>query len=93
MLTRHPRTGEHAQQLMTITRIHCIAQGVEITAESVQSTQHRFAIGEKDVVPHHRVAAGNSREIAETTGCVAENIQVLIALGQRVHQTKCQQMR
>ena len=93
MFTRHPCPGEHAQQLMAVSRIHRVAQGVEVTAEGVQGAQHRFAIGEEDVVPHHRIAAGNPREIAEAAGGVAENLEVLVALGQRIHQAKCQQMR
>ncbi len=78
---------------MAISGINGVAQGVEVAAEGVQGAQHRFAIGEEDVVPHHRVAAGNPREVAETTGGVTENIEVLITLGQRVHQAKCEQMR
>ena len=43
-------------------------------------------------MPHHRVAARDSCEIAKATRSVAKNIQILVALGQRIHQTKCQQV-
>ncbi len=73
---------------MAIPGVDRIAQSVEIATEGVQGAQHRLAIGQEDVVPHHRVAAGNPREIAETTGGVTENLKVLVALGQRIHQAK-----
>ncbi|MCY1298486.1 hypothetical protein D9M70_479760 [compost metagenome] len=44
-------------------------------------------------MPHHRVAAGDPREVAEAAGGVTENLQVLAALGQRVDQAECQQVR
>src|SRR5476649_1037854 len=82
MLPGNPGPGEYAEQLMPVPRIHRVAQGVEVTAEGIQGAQHRLAIGEKDVVPHGRIASGNPCEIAKTTGCVPEYLQVFVALGQ-----------
>src|SRR5471032_421261 len=78
---------------MAIPGIDRVAQGVEVATESVQGAQHRLAIGKEDVMPHHRITAGDTREIAETTRGVAENIEIFVTFSQRVHQTKSQQMR
>ena len=44
-------------------------------------------------MPHYRVASGDSCEIAKTSRSVTKDIQILIALGKRVHQPERQQMR
>ena len=45
--------------------------------------QHRLAVGEKDVVPHHRIAASNASEVAKTTGSITEYLEVLVPLRQQ----------
>ncbi|MCY1291780.1 hypothetical protein D9M70_409800 [compost metagenome] len=69
------------------------AQGVEVVAKSVQGAQHRLPVGEENVVPHHRIATGDPGEIAKAASSVAEDLQVLAALGQRVDQAEGQQVR
>src|SRR5690606_5931752 len=93
MFAGNASAGKYAQQLMPIPGVDRVAQGVEVIAKRVQCAQHRLAVGEEDVVPHHRIAAGDPREIAETTSGITKNLQVLAALGQRVDQGKGQQMR
>ena len=78
---------------MPIPGVDRIAQGVEVVAKRIQCAQHGLTVGEEDIVPHHRVTASDPREIAETTSGIAENLQVLAALGQRVNQGKGQQVR
>ena len=93
MFAGHAGAGEHAQQLMPIPSVDRIAQGVEVVAKRIQCAQHGLAVGEEDIVPHHRITAGDPREVAETASGIAENFQVLAALGQRVDQGKGQQVR
>ncbi|MNF75375.1 hypothetical protein D3C84_574390 [compost metagenome] len=93
MLAGEAGAGEHAQQLMPIPCVDRAAQGVEVGAKCVQDAQHRLAVGEEDVVPHHRITTGDPREVAEAASGVTENLQVLAALGQRVDQAECQQVR
>ncbi|CRQ29534.1 hypothetical protein PAERUG_E16_London_17_VIM_2_04_14_00224 [Pseudomonas aeruginosa] len=93
MLTGYPGARENAQQLVPVPSVDGLAQRVEVVTKNIQCTQHGLAIGEKDVVPHHRVAAGDPREIAETAGGIAEYLQILAALGQRIDQREGQQVR
>ena len=93
MLTGYPGARENAQQLVPVPSVDGLAQRVEVVTKNIQCTQHRLAIGEKDVVPHHRVAAGDPCEITETAGGIAEDLQVLAALGQGVDQGEGQQVR
>ena len=90
MLAGNPGAREDAQQLMPIPCIDRVAQGVEITAKCIQCAQHCLAVREKNVMPHYRVAAGDSCEITEATRCVTEDIQILVALGKRIHQPEGQ---
>ncbi|MCY1226553.1 hypothetical protein D9M72_387880 [compost metagenome] len=93
MLAGEAGAGEHAQQFMPVPCVDRAAQGVEVGAKCVQYAQHRLAVGEEDVVPHDRVATGDPREIAEATGGITEDFQILAALGQRVDQAERQQVR
>ncbi len=93
MFAGNAGAGEDAQQLMPIPGVDRVAQSVEVVAKYVQCTQHGLAIGEEDIVPHHRITAGDPREITETASGIAENLQVLAALGQRIDQGEGQQMR
>lgn len=87
MLTGYPGARENAQQLVPVPSVDGLAQRVEVVTKtsSVRSTASRLA---KDVVPHHRVAAGDPREITETAGGIAEDLQVLAALGQESTRVK-----
>ncbi|MNH46293.1 hypothetical protein D3C79_1090120 [compost metagenome] len=67
---------------MPVPCIDRVAQGVEVAAKSIQGAQDSLAVGEEDVMPHGRIAASDSGEIAETTGSVPEDLKVFIALGQ-----------
>jgi hypothetical protein len=93
MLAGNPGASENAQQLVPIPCIDRVAQGVEVAAKCIECAQDSFAVGEEDVVPHDRVASGDSCEIAETARSVPEDLKVFIALGQRIDQTECQQVR
>ena len=93
MLTCYPSAGKHAQHVMSVAGVDRRAQGVKIATKGIEYPQYRIAVGEKNVMPHHRIAAGNPGEIAKTTGGVAEYLQVLAAFGQRINQTEGQQMR
>ncbi|MNQ68424.1 hypothetical protein D3C85_829770 [compost metagenome] len=93
MLTGDAGAGEHAQQSMPVSMIDRLAQTIEVAAEAVENAQHRLAVGEEDVVPHHRIAAGDAGEIAKATGSVAEDLEVLALVGQRVDQAEGQQVR
>ncbi len=93
MLAGNPCAGEYTQQLVPVPSIDRVAQGVEVAAKCVQGAQDRLAVGEEDVVPHGRIATGDSREIAETTRSVPEDLEVFIALGQRIDQAEGQQVR
>ncbi len=64
--------SEHAEQLVPVSFIDRGAQRIEVATKIVQGVQHRFAIGEEDVVPHHRVAAGDAGEIPETAGRITK---------------------
>ncbi|MNH05340.1 hypothetical protein D3C79_646600 [compost metagenome] len=93
MLAGNPSAGEYTQQLVPVPCIDRVAQGVEVAAKCIQRAQDGFAVGEEDVVPHDRIATGDSREIAEATRSVPEDLQVFIALGQGIDQTERQQVR
>ncbi|MNV12493.1 hypothetical protein D3C71_1030990 [compost metagenome] len=82
MLAGNPGASENAQQLVPIPCIDRVAQGVEIAAKCIECAQDSFAVGEEDVVPHDRVASGDSCEIAETARSVTEDLKIFIALGQ-----------
>ena len=85
--------SENAQQLVPVSFIDRGAQRVEVGTKIVQGMQHCLAVGEKDVVPHHRIATGDTGEIAKTTCRVAEYLEILMALGERINQSEGQQMR
>jgi len=93
MLAGHPCAGEYPQQLVPVPSIDRVAQGVEVAAKSVQGAQDGLAVGEEDVMPHGRIAASDTGEITKPSGSVPEDLEVFIALGQRVDQTKGQQVR
>ena len=93
VFTGHAGAGKHAEQMMPILCVDRVAQRIEVVTEVIEDVQNRLTIGEEDVMPHQRVAAGNPREIAETTSGITENLQILAALGQRIDQTKSQQVR
>lgn len=93
MLTGNAGAGEYAQQLMPVPCVDRGAQGVEIAAKDIESAQYRLAVGEEDIAPHHRIAAGDPCEIAKAAGGIAKDFQVFVALGQRVHEAEGQQMR
>ncbi|MNC76733.1 hypothetical protein D3C75_1285190 [compost metagenome] len=82
MLAGNACAGEYTQQLVPVPFSDRVAQGVEIAAICIKRAQDSVAVGEKDVVPHGRVAAGDSREIAEASRSVPEDLEVFIALGQ-----------
>ncbi|MNM67287.1 hypothetical protein D3C81_788120 [compost metagenome] len=44
-------------------------------------------------MPHHRIAAGDPREIAEAASGIAEDFQIFAAFGQRIDQRESQQVR
>ena len=93
MFPGSPGAREHAQQPVPVSFIDRGAQGVEVGTKIIQGMQHRLAIGEEDVVPHHRVATGNTGEITKSTRRVTEDLEILMALGERINQTEGQQVR
>ncbi len=93
VLPRGACTGKYIHQLRAITGIHCVAQGVEIGAKAVQSAQYSITIGHENVVPHGRIAACDAREVTKPACGIPEYVQVFVALGQRIDQAECQQMR
>jgi len=78
----HAGAGKYAQQLMPVPSVNRVAQGVEVVAKYVQRAQYCLAIGEKDVMPHDWITAGDAREITKAAGSVTKYLQVLTALGQ-----------
>ncbi|MCY1420427.1 hypothetical protein D9M71_360480 [compost metagenome] len=82
MLAGNPCAGEYTQQLVPIPFSDRVAQGVEIAAICIKRAQDSVAVGEEDVMPHGRIAAGDSCEIAESTRSVPEDLEVFIAFGQ-----------
>lgn len=93
MLAGNACAGEYPQQLMPVPSIDRVAQGVEVAAKCIKGAQDCLAVGEEDVVPHDRIATGDSREIAETSRSVPEDFEVFVAFGQRVDQAEGQQVR
>ncbi|MCY1425077.1 hypothetical protein D9M71_408560 [compost metagenome] len=93
VLTGNPGAREDAHQLLPVPLVDSLAQVVEVVAEYIEDAQHRLAVGEEDVVPHHRIAAGDPREVAEAAGGITEDFQIFTALGQRIDQREGQQVR
>src|SRR5690606_10486173 len=77
---------EYAQQGMPVSFIDRSAQGVEVAAKIIQGGQHCFAIGQEDVVPHHRITACYAGEVAKTASSITKDFQILMTFGQRIHQ-------
>ncbi|GBH11965.1 Excinuclease UvrABC ATPase subunit [Pseudomonas syringae pv. actinidiae] len=82
VLSGYARAGEYLQQLRAIASIHSIAQGIEVTAKTVQRAQDRLTIGHEDVVPHGRIAARDTREVTKAASGIAEYFQVFVTFGQ-----------
>ena len=93
MFTGYPGTGKHPEQVMTITLGNGFAQSIQVIAEGVQGAQYGITVGNEDVVPHHRVTAGNTGKVSEASRGIAEDLQVFAALGQRINQGKGQHVR
>ena len=49
-------------------------QGGQVLAEALQQFQHRLAVGEKDVAPHHRVGGRDPGEVAEAAGGIGDDL-------------------
>ena len=69
---------------MPVPCIDRVAQGVEVATKCIQCAQHRLAVSEEDVLPHYRVAPGDSCEIAETARRTGALIRGPIPLPTRI---------
>src|SRR5690554_2432372 len=56
---------EGGQHGVAVTALHGAAQPREARFEVVQGRQHRLAVGDEDIAPHHRVAAGDAGEVTK----------------------------
>jgi len=85
-------TGKDTHNVVTVIPGNSLTQGLEIVSETIQHFDNGILIGQTNVMPHHRIAARNAGEIAETASGITENLAVFLHPGQGVHQGIGQQM-
>jgi hypothetical protein len=61
-------------------------QRIERSPVRGELRQQRDAVRECDIAPHFRRAAGDTREIAEATACVAEVLGAVLARRELGHE-------
>ena len=86
------RPSHDAHQGIGIFIFHRLAEAGDAIAELVQRLQQGRLVFTKDVVPHHRIGAGNAGEVAKTAGSITEDLGGISLPGQRIHQRERQQM-
>ena len=92
MFPRRLGAAENPEQRRTITIGNGSTELIQIFGKMINYPEHGIPIGEKNVVPHHRIARGNPGKITEPTCGIAEDIHILIFARQSVYQRKSDQM-
>ena len=85
--------GHDAHQGLVVVVLDGVLEAIDTVPEQGQRFQHRLPILAEDVVPHHRVGAGDAGKVAKAAGGVAENLGGIALPGQGVDQRERQQMR
>src|SRR6516162_1680823 len=63
-----PRPGEEILQFVALAPTDRALQGGQVFVEALQDLEHRFAVVEKNVAPHHRIGGGYPGEVAKPAG-------------------------
>ncbi len=84
--------GHDAHQGIGIIVTHRLTEARDTVAEQVQGLQQRGLVLAENVMPHHRIGAGDTGEVAKTAGSIAEDLCGVALPGQSIHQRKGQQM-
>ena len=82
--------GHDAHQGIGIIVADRLAEAGNTVAEQVQGLQQRGLVLTKNVVPHQRIGAGDTGEVAKTAGSIAEDLRGVALPGQGIHQRKGQ---
>ena len=74
---------------------HRALQLAQVLEEAPEHFEHRLAVGEEHVAPHHRIARGNARKIAEAGGRELDHLglRVRLEVGDRAHDVVGDEMR
>ncbi len=87
---------EHRVERRAVAMLDRQCERVECGAVRGELGQQRIAIGERDVAPHFRRAAGDAREVAKAAACIAEIFGAVLArreLGDEREREQVRQMR
>ncbi len=92
-VTRRLCAAEDLQQAFAIARPDRLVQCLQVVHETLDHGMQRRAVGQADVAPHHGIAGGNAREIAEPARSVIEYLLLVVHARQALYQHKGQHMR
>ena len=80
-----PGAGKQALQRLAVADANRALQPRQILRQAAQHFQHRLAIIEEYVAPHHRVRSGNAGEVPKTRGRKFDDLgfQVVLEIRRR----------